>query len=142
MISFDFLGYTFRPRLSKNRCGKYFVNFTPAISNKAAKAIRQEVKRWKWNLRPGDSLTDLAEECNPKIRGWINYYGRFCPSAMHTSLRHIDRRVVRWATHKFKKLRGRPQRASQWLAAVVERDRGLFAHWHVVYRNGRSIGAV
>ncbi len=26
---FDFLGYTFRPRRSKNRYGKYFVNFTP-----------------------------------------------------------------------------------------------------------------
>jgi RNA-directed DNA polymerase len=26
---FDFLGYTFRPRRSKNRWGKYFVNFSP-----------------------------------------------------------------------------------------------------------------
>jgi RNA-directed DNA polymerase len=34
---FDFLGYTFRPRRSKNRAGKYFVNFSPAISNEAAK---------------------------------------------------------------------------------------------------------
>jgi len=28
--SFDFLGYTFRPRLSKNRFGKHFLNFSPA----------------------------------------------------------------------------------------------------------------
>ncbi len=40
-ISFDFLGYTFRPRRSKNRWGKHFINFTPAISKKASKAIRQ-----------------------------------------------------------------------------------------------------
>ena len=33
---FDFLGFTFRPRLSKNKWGKGFVNFTPAISDKAA----------------------------------------------------------------------------------------------------------
>src|SRR3954453_24176763 len=44
-ISFDFLGYTFRPRLSKNRWGKHFVNFTPAISNKSKKSIRQKSKR-------------------------------------------------------------------------------------------------
>jgi len=37
---FDFLGYTFQPRRSKNRKGKYFINFSPAVSNKAAKAIR------------------------------------------------------------------------------------------------------
>ena len=30
---FDFLGYTFRPRRSKNRWGKFFINFTPAVSN-------------------------------------------------------------------------------------------------------------
>ena len=29
---FDFLGYTFRPRRSKNRWGKFFINFTPAVS--------------------------------------------------------------------------------------------------------------
>ncbi len=32
---FDFLGYTFRARRSKNRWGKHFINFTPAVSNKA-----------------------------------------------------------------------------------------------------------
>lgn len=50
---FDFLGYTFRPRLSRNRRGKFFVNFSPAISNKAAKAIRKKVRSWSWQLRPG-----------------------------------------------------------------------------------------
>ncbi|XGA07992.1 MAG: reverse transcriptase domain-containing protein [Wolbachia endosymbiont of Xenopsylla cheopis] len=33
--SFDFLGYTFRPRLARNKIGKNFVAFLPAISNKA-----------------------------------------------------------------------------------------------------------
>ena len=42
--SFDFLGYTFRPRLSKNRKGKMFVNFTPAISRKAAKHVKKEIR--------------------------------------------------------------------------------------------------
>ncbi|WP_245619919.1 group II intron maturase-specific domain-containing protein [Desulfobacter vibrioformis] len=75
-----FWGNTFRPRLSRNRRGKFFENFTPAISNKAAKAIRQKVRSWNWQLRPGDKLEDLAIECNPIIQGWINYYGRYNPS--------------------------------------------------------------
>lgn len=44
--SFDFLGYTFRPRLSMNRWGNTFVNFSPAMSARAGKAIRQEVRCW------------------------------------------------------------------------------------------------
>ena len=43
-ISFDFLGYTFRPRGSKNKRGKYFTNFLPGISDKAKKAIRKQLE--------------------------------------------------------------------------------------------------
>lgn len=39
--SFDYLGYTFRPRKAKNKTGQYFVSFSPAVSNTAAKAMRQ-----------------------------------------------------------------------------------------------------
>ena len=81
--SFDYLGYTFRPRRSKNRWGKYFINFSPAISNKAAKAIRDEAKRWRWHLRSDKHLEDLARMFNPIIRGWISYYGRFYKSALY-----------------------------------------------------------
>ena len=43
---FDFLGYTFQPRRSKNRKGRFFINFSPAVSNKAAKAIRDNIRSW------------------------------------------------------------------------------------------------
>ncbi len=136
VMQFDFLGYTFRPRLSRNRRGKFFENFAPAISNKAAKAIRQKVRSWNWQLRPGDKLEDLVLECNPIIRGWINYYGRFNPSAMSGILHHINWRLVRWATCKYKKLRGRQQKATRWLRQVAERQPNIFVHWCVLYKNG------
>ena len=44
-VSFDFLGYTFQPRRAKNRRGKFFVSFLPAISTRAAKAIRDHHPR-------------------------------------------------------------------------------------------------
>ena len=47
LIKFDFLGFTFRPRLAKNRRGKLFVSFLPAISSKAAKAIRATIRGWR-----------------------------------------------------------------------------------------------
>ena len=40
--SFDFLGYTFRPRVAIDRDGKRFVSFIPAVSDKAAKRMRLE----------------------------------------------------------------------------------------------------
>ncbi|HET7885792.1 MAG TPA: reverse transcriptase domain-containing protein [Bradyrhizobium sp.] len=40
--SFDFLGYTFRPRVAKNRDGKRFVGFIPAVSKKGGKRMRQK----------------------------------------------------------------------------------------------------
>jgi RNA-directed DNA polymerase len=43
---FDFLGYTFRPRLSKRRWGTVGVSFSPAASGKALKAIRQTIRTW------------------------------------------------------------------------------------------------
>lgn len=131
--SFDYLGYTFRPRRSKNRWGKYFINFSPAISNKAAKAIRDEAKRWRWHLRSDKHLEDLACMFNPIIRGWITYYGRFYKSALYPTLRCLDRRLVQWARRKFKRLKRHRRRAEQWLRRVARRQPGLFAHWKLLY---------
>src|ERR1700731_1007150 len=57
---FDFLGYTFRPRRSKNRTGKFFVNFSPAVSDKAVKAIRVEIRSWDLHLRSDKRIEDLC----------------------------------------------------------------------------------
>jgi RNA-directed DNA polymerase len=80
--SFDFLGFTFRPRRSKNRWGKYFINFTPAVSNDAGKEKREETRRWRLHLRSDKSLEDLSKMFSPVVRGWINYYGSLIP-ALH-----------------------------------------------------------
>ena len=66
---FDFLGYTFRPRLAKNKHGQFFVGFLPAVSDKAAKAIRQEIRRWRLNVHSDKALSDLASFVNPIVRG-------------------------------------------------------------------------
>jgi RNA-directed DNA polymerase len=71
--SFDFLGYTFRPRRAKNKYGKYFVNFLPAISDESAKELRSEIHDWRMHLKSDKSIEDLSRMFNPIIRGWINY---------------------------------------------------------------------
>ncbi len=57
--SFDFLGYTFRARLAKDRRG-LFVNFSLAMSDKAKKAIGKKIRGWHLNRRSGTNLSGLA----------------------------------------------------------------------------------
>lgn len=126
---FDFLGYGFRPRLSKSRTGKRFVNFTPAVSDEAVKEIGQRIRNWHLHKRSDETLSDLALMANATVRGWINYYGRFCPSELHPPLRRINEYLIRWAERKHKRLLGRTQRAHDFLADVARREPSLFAHW-------------
>src|SRR5713226_479866 len=85
--TFDFLGYAFRPRSSMTRKGKFFLNFSPAVSNKAAKAIRDEFRSWKLPQRSDKAIDDLSRMFNPIIRGWIQYYGRYYRSALYPTMR-------------------------------------------------------
>lgn len=127
---FDFLGYTFRPRLSKNsKTGKHFVNFTPAISSKAVKGISRTVRSWNLQCRSDKSLEDLAHMFNAEVRGWTNYYGRFYPSAMYPVLKHIEGFLVRWVCRKYKRYRRHKTRARHWLGRRAKQEPNLFAHW-------------
>lgn len=127
---FDFLGFTFRPRLAQNRRGKIFVSFLPAISAEAATRIRQTMRReWRIRRRTDKDLTDLANMFNPEIRGWIQYYGAFFRSALGRVFQPLDRALRKWAMRKYKRLRGHGRRAQRWLEAIARRQPNLFAHW-------------
>jgi RNA-directed DNA polymerase len=127
--AFDFLGFTFRARRSKNRWGKCFVNFSPAVSNRAAKSMRQTMKGWRLHLRSDKSLDDLARMFDLVLRGWINYYGGYYKSALYPTLRHLDRILAKWAMRKYKRLRTHRSMAAHWLMGIVRRQPMLFAHW-------------
>ena len=132
---FDFLGFTFRPRLSKDKFGRYFVNFSPAISDQAKKAIRSEIRSWKLHWRSDRRLEELAEQINPIVQGWINYYGRFYRSAIYQPLRQLEWYLGRWATRKYKRFKQHHAWARRWLGRIARSDPGLFAHWRLGLRS-------
>ena len=143
VTSFTFLGYTFRPRLAKNRWGKHFVSFLPAVSKDAVKAMSREIRSWHIARRSDKSLTDLAQMFNSIVQGWINYYGRFYKSMLYPLLRRINEHLVRWACRKYKRLRRRERRAKELLARAAQRYPGLFAHWRFGLKpDGWTMGAV
>lgn len=126
---FDFLGYTFRPRSAKSKKGNYFVNFSPAISSKAAKTIRQKIRDWKLHLQSGKKLEDIAEIINPVVRGWLEYYGKFYKSAMFPIFVGLNKRLAKWAKRKYKGLKKSINQSIQWIERIAAKQPAMFAHW-------------
>ncbi len=141
IVSFDFLGYTFQPRRARNRYGKFFVSFLPAVSTKAAKAVRKTIREWRMaSTRNNRSLEDLARHVNPVVRGWTNYYGRFYRSKWKQVLRHLDRALVAWVCWKFRRFRRRERAATHWLGRIAQREPSLSAHWQLGVRPAAGTG--
>jgi RNA-directed DNA polymerase len=143
LTKFTFLGYQFRPRLAKNKHGKNFVSFLPAVSTEAMKEMGREIRSWHMAKRSDKSLNDLARMFNSVVQGWINYYGRFYKSRLLYFLRRLNNHLVRWVCRKYKqRLRNRERRAMAWLAEIARRSPRLFAHWRLGARpDGWAMGA-
>lgn len=128
---FDFLGFSFQPRFVKSKQGKFFVSFSPAISRKAEKAIRDEMRNWKMHLRTDKDLVYLAGVFNPKLRGWIQYYGKFRISALRGVCKMFQRILVKWAKKKFKRLRQSWARARDLIDRISRKKPAMFIHWEL-----------
>lgn len=114
----DVLGDACRPHSSSHREGTLFVSFGPAVSDHAAKAMHQRIRRWRLPQRNDLALEDIARWVQPVLTGWVQYYGRVRPSTLRRALRTLDAFLVRWATCKYTRLRGHPTQAWAWLHRV------------------------
>lgn len=139
---FDFLGYTFRPRSSRTRQGKLFVNFSPAISDKAKKKKREDAREWIKAVKPTSSFGELVQIINPAVSGWINHYGKFYASELSGIMYYVETIILKWLKKKYVNLKHGWQKAKVWLKAVKRRQPELFAHWRWMQRNDLNRRAV
>ena len=128
-VQFDFLGYTFRPRIAWSRSGQVFTSFLPAISRVALVAIHQRIRSWRLGLKSDRAIEHLARWLNPIAQGWINYYGRFYRSSLIAIALRLDLALLAWAMRKFKRFRGHKIRAIRWLRRIRKLQPVLFVHW-------------
>ena len=129
-VSFDFLGYSFRPRRAENsRTKQVFCNFLPATSQSALQSMRAKVRDLDIRRQTQVSLADIARRLNPLLRGWIGYYGRYMPSALGPLLRYVNQTLQAWVMRKFKSFEGRKTRAMLFLMRLARDCPSLFAHW-------------
>jgi RNA-directed DNA polymerase len=83
------------------------------------------------------ALEELMRWLQPVVRGWVNYYGRFYPSALPRALYTVDALLVRWAQRKYKWLKGHSTRAWDWLERLKSRQPNLLPHWCLAATVGR-----
>lgn len=132
-IQFTFLGYSFRPRKAVDKYGRVYVNFLPAVSQDALKAMRQTIRRWHLQLKNDKELKDLSLMFNAVLRGWQNYYGRFYGSAMSAIWRHLNIYLTRWMMRKYKHLARHKRRAKEALGKLAQTCPDAFIHWQLGY---------
>lgn len=141
-VSFDFLGYTFRPRRCVDKKGVVHPNFLPAVSPSAKKAMNQEIRRWEISLKSAKEIDDLAKMFNPALQGWANYYGRYYPTAMQPIWRNLNAHLIKWVRRKYKDFATQKRKAWRFLAKLASERPKLFVHWRLgVLPNGSSVGA-
>jgi group II intron reverse transcriptase/maturase len=129
-VSFDFLGYTFRPRETMGKNG-LFTGFNPAASGKAIARMSEAVRGWRLHQHVSLTWKQLADWIGPVIRGWMGYYGRFRHTELYPLLARINHHVQEWARAKYKKLRAARAMGRAW-DRVTTQYPGLLPHWQWV----------
>ncbi|MBX3240744.1 MAG: group II intron reverse transcriptase/maturase [Chitinophagaceae bacterium] len=135
-VSFDFLSYSFQPRRRMDKYGrsnKTFMVFSAAMSNKAKVNVRAAIKGLlirRWATQP---IEWFAEQLNPKIRGWINYYARFNKhEALHVFC-YLNELLRKWLKNKYK-LRS-VKDVNMKYKAIQKVQPKLFYHWELGIRS-------
>jgi len=126
--SFDFLGYTFRRRHVRSKYGNFFNTFSPAASKEACQKLRDSIREIRMNNKIVH-IEELAEEMNPVIRGWANYFTRFGAREARKALDYVNLTLVRWCKKKYKSLKGSKGKAFRYVARLAKAKPELFYHW-------------
>ena len=128
---FDFLGFTFKPRISKEY-GKLVLAFTPAISQKSISRINEVLRKLKIHRWTYFSLARVGELLRSKIRGWLNYYSKFRRSELRHLFRDLNKRLAKWVSNKYRRFRRRHWYfAYKYLQGIAKKYPYMFEHWKV-----------
>lgn len=131
-VSFDFLGFTFKPRVVRSKTGRIYRGFTPAISKKSQKVISEKFFELKLHRMVHLQLPQLAEILTDKLRGWFHYFGKFRMSAMRFVMRVLNFRLIRWVRNKYKRFRRKHWYfAYKWLKETSIKYPTMFEHWKI-----------
>ena len=126
---FDFLGYTFKPRVVKER-GRIKLGFSPAMSQKSRSRIAKELQAMDFHRWVHFPISKIAQLLKHKIRGWINYYGKFRMSELRKLFGVLHIRLTKWVRNKYRRFRKKPWYVGyKYLQSISRSYPNLFEHW-------------
>lgn len=130
-VKFDFLGFSYQPRGRKSKIdGKKFMAFAAEISRESQKKMLEKIRSERiWKCTQIE-IAEIAEHFNPKIRGWINYYGKYSKRMLSKTLMRIDMRLIKWIKKKYKV---GFRKSVEKLAVIKKANPKLFCHWQEGY---------
>jgi RNA-directed DNA polymerase len=131
-VQFDFLGFSYQPRPtpSKFDSSSVITAFVPEISKDNQKKIRDEIRKAvKWD-NTIQTIQQIAEKLNSKLRGWINYFGVYGKRRLRRTIMYVESRLEKWLSRKHKQ--GRRVSSTQ-LALQRKQEPTLFYHWQKKY---------
>jgi RNA-directed DNA polymerase len=115
--SFDFLGYTFKPRYCPTKDGLKLI--TPACLSESSKtSVRDKLRKFSIRKFRGN-IQELSSAINVMIQGWINYYCKFDKWTTVGLWFWLNRKRIEWKIAQKRRLGKR--KAIRWLETVYRR---------------------
>ena len=91
--------------------------------------MRTTIRELNFRYQTQLSLVDISRRVNPLLRGWIEYYGRYGPSALSPLLRYINHMLRAWVMRKFKRFASQDPR--RFLERLARENANFFVHWQL-----------
>jgi RNA-directed DNA polymerase len=134
-VKFDFLGFSFQPRPTASKDGGMFLGYDCSISIESEKKIANTIRETNFQRWTHSSITRIADYFNPKIRGWLNYYGKFRKYNLMRIFSWFNWRLIKWAVRRFKRFHGSMRQAGNWVRRLAKCYPYLFIHWQQGFQN-------
>jgi len=133
-VQFDFLGFSFQPIRFRLKKGGSFLQFDCKMGRKSKTRITGELRELAFQNKTQRGIQDLANLLNPKIRGWVQYYGKISRRSLQPVFYFLHNRMIRWILNKYKSFKGSKIKAVQWLRFITKSYPNLFYHWELGYK--------
>ena len=108
------------------------MGYAAAIGKAAKKKIVETLKKMEIHRRTEITIEEMAAKVNPKVTGWINYYGKFNKFKMWDTLNQLNRRIIKWWKKKYKITS--IYKAVEQLKTLDKEKPKLFAHWSAGFK--------
>ena len=111
-----------------------FMQFDYIMSRKSKVRITQELRKFSFHNMTVRNIQNIVILLNPKIRGWLNYYGRINHRCLGSVFCYLHHRMIRWILNGYKRFKRSKVKAIKWLRWISNSYPNLFYHWTLGYQ--------